>query len=105
MLYNGNMNNPILPESVRPGRHYSLRADLKLNAWAFVAMLAAWVARWLLQRHHEWGAGLQSAVALMPLAPSLLYVRSIARWIGGMDELPILVSYILGNAIANRRYR
>ena len=87
MLYTSSMNKPIFPEAVRPGRHYSLRADLKLNAWAFVAVMAAWVARWLLQHHHEWGAGLQSAVALTPLVPSLFYVGSIARWIGGMDEL------------------
>jgi hypothetical protein len=87
MLYSRSMNKPIFPESVQPGRHYSWRADLKLNAWAFVAVLAAGVARWVLQHHQDWGLGLQSIVALSPLVPSLLYVQSIARWIGGMDEL------------------
>ncbi|MGH7967627.1 MAG: hypothetical protein ACREIC_02755 [Limisphaerales bacterium] len=81
------MNNPIFPEAVRPGRHYSFRADLKLNAWAFVAVAVAFLARWLLHHHHNWGVLLQAAVALTPLLPSLLYVQSIARWIGGMDEL------------------
>jgi len=81
------MNHPTFPEAVRPGRHYSFRADMKLNAWALVAVAAAWLARWWLQHHREWGVLLQSAVALTPLVPSLLYVRSIARWIGGMDEL------------------
>ena len=80
------MNKTILPEAVRPGRHYSFRSDLKLNAWAFVAVAIAALARWLLH-HHEWGRFLQAAVALAPLLPSLLYVQSIARWIGGMDEL------------------
>jgi hypothetical protein len=86
---------------------------------------------------------------LLPLVPSFLYVRSIARWIGGMDELQrriqleaclfattgavfisaamslletsgvlrshglgwegtfaaILLLYILGNVISNRRYQ
>ena len=88
MLYTARtMNNPIFPEAVRPGRHYSFRADLKLNAWAFVAVAVAWVARWLSQHDHDWGVLLQSAVAMTPLLPSLLYVRSVARWIGGMDEL------------------
>jgi len=81
------MNKPIFPESVQPGRHYSLRADLKLNAWAFVAVLTAGGARWVLQHHQGWGLGLRSIIALTPLVPSLLYVQSIARWIGGMDEL------------------
>jgi hypothetical protein len=87
MLYTRIMNKPIFPEAVQPGRQYSWRADLKLNAWAFVAMLAAGMARWVLQHHQGWGLGLRSIIALTPLVPSLLYVQSIARWIGGMDEL------------------
>jgi len=87
MLYTRTMKNPILPEAVRPGKSYSFRADLKLNAWAFVAVAVAWTARSLLQHRHEWGTLLQTTVALTPLVPSLLYVKSIGRWIGGMDEL------------------
>lgn len=87
ILYILRMNKLILPEAVRPGRHYSFRADMRLNAWALVAVLAAFVARWLLQHHSDWGASVRTVVALSPLLPSLLYVRSIARWIGGMDEL------------------
>lgn len=81
------MNNLILPEAVQPGRHYSFRADLKLNAWAFVALLVAFIARWVLQHHPEWPGLPRSTVALSPLLASLLYVGSIKRWIGGMDEL------------------
>jgi hypothetical protein len=81
------MSNLILPEAVQPGRHYSFRADMKLNAWAFVALLVAFTARWVLQHHPDWSGLPRSAVALSPLLPSLLYVRSIKRWIGGMDEL------------------
>jgi hypothetical protein len=60
---------------------------MKLNAWAFVAVLFAAPSRWLLQHHLEWSAPLQSIVVLAPLLPTLFYVRSTARWIGGMDEL------------------
>jgi hypothetical protein len=153
MLYSHSMNKPILPEAVRPGKHYSLRADLKLNSWALIALLVAFAARWFLQHEPGWGAPVQWVVALSPLLPSILYVRSIARWIGGMDELQrriqleaclfattgtvfvataqsllcgfgllqstrlqhglgwegtfaiIIVLYILGNVISNRRYR
>ena len=147
------MNETIFPESVQPGKHYSLAADLRLNAWAFVAVVLSFTARWLLQHYHDWGTPLQSVVALSPLVASLLYVRSIGRWIRGMDEMQrriqveaclfattatvflrtsldllagigilqwtrlhnglgwegtfaaILVFYILGNVILNRRYR
>ena len=88
MLYTADMTNlPILPESVRPGRHYSFAADMKLNAWALVAAVVAFLARALLQHHRDWDAALQAVVALTPLLPSLLYLRSIAQWISGMDEL------------------
>jgi hypothetical protein len=87
MLYISGMNNPIFPEAVQPGRHYSFAADMKLNAWAFVALMVAAVARWLLRHHPDWPGLLRSAVALTPLLPSLLYIQSIKRWIGGMDEL------------------
>ena len=89
MLYSGFVMNDktILPDSVRPGRNYSLRADMKLNAWAFVAVAIAFTSRMLLNKHPDWNEALRAAVALSPLVPSLLYVRSIANWIRGMDEL------------------
>jgi hypothetical protein len=60
---------------------------MKLNAWALVAVVVSFVARALLQHHQDWEAPLQAVVALTPLLPSLLYLRSIAQWISGMDEL------------------
>jgi hypothetical protein len=81
------MNKLTLPESVQLGKHYSFRADMKLNAWAFIALLLAVVSRALLGRHPDWSAPFRAAVALSPLLPSLLYVRNVARWIRGMDEL------------------
>ena len=89
MLYtDSNMNHKsILPESVQPGRHYSFRADMKLNAWAFVAVALAMISRALVNHHSDWSVALRAFVVLSPLLPSLLYVRSISRWIRGMDEL------------------
>ncbi len=81
------MKNALFPEAVRPGGSYSFAREIKLNAWAFVAVAVAAFARWLLQHHHEWSGPVQAAIALAPLVPSLFYVRSIARWMEGMDEL------------------
>ena len=152
MLYIPHMNKPILPEAVMPGKHYSFGADMKLNAWAFVAVMFSFLAHMLLPGHKDWHPAVRAIIALAPLVPSLLYVRSIARWIGGMDELQrrlqleaclfattgtifvttavsllnsfgsrlprlqnglgwegtfasVIVLYILGNVICNRRYR
>jgi hypothetical protein len=152
MLYTVPMMNKSTLESVQPGKGYSFRADVKLNAWAFVAVGLAF-ASWIVIRHHpEWSVWLRAVTALSPLLPSLLYVRSIARWISGMDELQqriqlgaclfattgtifivlgynllvaqgihlsrlpngldwedafasVILLYILGNAIINRRYK
>jgi hypothetical protein len=60
---------------------------MKLNTWAFVAVFLAFVARLWLHRHAEADAVLRAIVALSPLLPSLFYVRSVAKWIRGMDEL------------------
>jgi hypothetical protein len=152
MLYTVHMNRLILPEAVMPGKHYSFRADMRLNAWTLVAVVVSFPAHMLLPRHKDWHPALRAIIALAPLAPSLFYVRSIARWIGGMDELQrriqleaclfattgtifitttvsllnsygirlprlqdglgwegtfasVIVFYILGNVIGNRRYR
>lgn len=82
------MNNQFnLPESVQPGKHYSFRADMKLNAWAFVAVALAFASRILLRQYPDWNMALRAFIALSPLLPGLLYVRSVAHWIRGMDEL------------------
>lgn len=87
MLYIGCLMNKTTLESVQPGRSYSFRADMKLNAWAFVAVAFATASRIVIRHHPEWGLWLRALVALSPLFPSLLYVGSVARWIRGMDEL------------------
>jgi hypothetical protein len=87
MLYSGGTMNKTTVESVQLGKNYSFRADVRLNAWAFVAAALAFASRIIIRHHPEWGMWLRGMIALSPLLPSLLYVGSIARWIQGMDEL------------------
>ncbi|MBL9174577.1 MAG: hypothetical protein JNL10_13655 [Verrucomicrobiales bacterium] len=72
----------LLPEPVQ----MSVREALRLNAWAVVSVVAAVVARVWLQTPGLGGA-LRGMVALLPILPGLLYVRSLWRWIRGLDEL------------------
>jgi hypothetical protein len=75
------------PEEIMFGPAYSLRTNLKANAWAFVAMLLSWTGDELLARHDDWDALPRVIIAMVPLLISLLWVRSFGRWVRGMDEM------------------
>ena len=99
MLYTtGSMNNKLnVPEEVIPGKNYSFWADMKVNGWLLVAMLTGAANALLFHsklpygtlRHYyqDWPIVLRAVVELVPLLASLLWARSMARWIRGMDEL------------------
>ena len=82
------MEKPNVMESVQPcSGQYSLKADLRLNAWLAVAGVV-WVADLeLLKRYPEWSPLLRGLLALVPLIPGLLYMRSCMRFVRGLDEL------------------
>ena len=80
-------DKPNLPEEIMFGPSYSLRANLKANTWAFVAMLLSWAGDLLLSRPRDWNAAQRAMIALVPLLIGLLWVRSFVRWVRGMDEM------------------
>jgi len=69
------------------GRHYSIRANIQANGWAFVAMLLSWAGDMLLSLPRDWSVVQRVVIALVPLLFGLLWVRSFARWVRGMDEM------------------
>ncbi len=82
------MAKPNLIESVTPCTgEYSLRRDLRLNAWLLVATVVYLAERALLNRRPEWTPLVRALVSLAPLLPALLYIRSWVRFIRGLDEL------------------
>jgi hypothetical protein len=66
---------------------YSVRKDIKLNAWLAVAVAVYCIGQLLANWHPGWSATIRAAIALAPLLPGLLYVRSWRRFISGLDEL------------------
>ena len=90
MLYTTSIMNEKLntPQEVMPGKSYSFWADMKVNGWVIVAALI-WGASDILFPHalKQWPAGWRAIVALVPFLAILLWVRDLARWIRGMDEL------------------
>jgi hypothetical protein len=101
MLYTiGTMNKkPNIPDEVMLyWKTYSFWADMKVNSWLFVAILTGAASAFLFHTnppygpsHHcyyqDWPVMLRAVVELFPLLASLLWTRSLVRWIRGMDEL------------------
>ena len=82
-------NTPAVPHDVEPGSgHYSFQTDMKVNGWSWIAVLTSFAGEvLLLPKHMDWPAALRAVVVLVPLIASLLWVRSILRWVRAMDEL------------------
>ncbi|HVM62414.1 MAG TPA: hypothetical protein VMV72_16260, partial [Verrucomicrobiae bacterium] len=72
---------PNLPEEIMFGPSYSIRANLKANTWAFVAMLLSWTGDQLLSLPRDWNVAQRAMIAMVPLFVSLLWVRGFTRWV------------------------
>lgn len=82
------MNKPNLMETVQPGSgQYSLKTDMRLNRWFLVSGVVWVMDLELLKRHPEWSPLLRGMLALAPLVPGLLYIRTCVRFVRGLDEL------------------
>lgn len=79
------MNSPktALPDSMR----VSFKTAIQLNAWAAVAVVAAFVSRVILAHGAELGMPERALIALLPLLPAVLYVRRLIQWMRSLDEL------------------
>jgi hypothetical protein len=82
------MNQPNTIESVQPlSGGYSLKKDLRLNAWFMVAAAVFLIVRVLRLQHPEWSPLARALLTMAPLLPGMLYVRSCVRFARGLDEL------------------
>lgn len=81
------MNKINTIESVTCSGSYSLRKDLQLNAWLLVAVILHLVVLTLLKQPLDWSPLTRGLLALTPLIPGGLYVRTCVRFIRGLDEL------------------
>jgi hypothetical protein len=90
-LYSARMDKETSPntlESLQPcSGLYSIRKDFMLNGWLAVAVALYVTGELLVKWHPEWNARIRAAAELAPLVPGLLYIRSWARFIKGLDEL------------------
>ncbi len=96
MLYTAsNMNTkPNDPEELFHPKKYCLWTDLRVNYWLIFAIFAGTAndllfhSRLPLQDNYlTWPVGLRATIELIPLVMALLWTRSMARWMQGMDEL------------------
>ena len=89
MLYIDLMNTPNHPNEILLGKSdYSTWKDWKVNGWLLAAVFFSLGADILFQRQvREWSLALRVGMALVPFLSILLWMRTFARWIRGMDEL------------------
>jgi hypothetical protein len=81
-------NPPNTLEALQPcSGLYSVKKDIKLNAWLGVAVATYTLGQLLAKWHPGWGLATRAAIALAPLVPGVLYIRSWMRFVGGLDEL------------------
>jgi hypothetical protein len=97
-------NKPNLPEEVWASRkyHWATRLAWRVNGWMWVAIIISMIADMgIPEEIRKWNIALRIAVAIFPFLASLLWVRNLARWIHGMDELHrrIMLSACLSAAV------
>lgn len=88
-LYSEAVSESILPEAVQTPPSVAI----KINAWAGVAVIVSFLSRWWLPLHGDWNVALRTLAALAPIVPSLLWARSIARWMRQLDEMQRRIQY------------
>ncbi len=89
VLYSPRMGNKLLPEAVLTSPVEAMR----LNAWAIAAVIISFLSRWWSNQQTAWNVGLRIVLAIAPLVPSLLWARTIARWVRSLDELQRRIQY------------
>lgn len=82
------MNKPNTIESlVLFSGHYDWRKDFRLSLWLLLASSSYGAGDAWLRENPETNLYLRLAVALFPLLPLVLYVRSWMRFVSSLDEL------------------
>ena len=92
ILYTGSVmnNKPNIPDEVFLGgnKEYSWRTDLKVNGWLMLAVLMSGASDFFFAHQvKQLDVVLRTLIALAPFFAILLWARSLAQWIRGMDEL------------------
>src|SRR5678815_1336473 len=90
LLYTAAMNKKLnIPDEIWLGKkEYSIWTDWRVNGWLFVATIIS-AASDIMFPHwvRQCPVSLRAAIAVAPFLAILLWVRSLAQWIRGMDEL------------------
>ena len=91
------MTNKVnVPEEIALGsKDYSWWTDWHVNGWLFLATLLSGFSDIVFSSAvKQWPIGYRVAIVLIQFFAILLWARSLARWIRGMDELHRKVTVI-----------
>ena len=92
MLYTGFVmnNKPNIPDEIFLGgsKQYSWRTDLRVNGWLMVAVLMSGASDFIFAHQvRQLDVTLRTLIALVPFLVLLFWMRNLAQWIRGMDEM------------------
>ena len=92
MLYTGFVmnNRPNIPDEIFLGgnKQYSWRTDLRVNGWLMLSVLMSGASDFFFAHQvKQLDVTLRTLIALAPFLVLLLWMRNLAQWIRGMDEL------------------
>jgi hypothetical protein len=90
MLYSAGMNSKLnTPDEIWFGRkEYSIWTDWKVNGWLFAATIISAACDIVFRtKVSQWALSWRVIAAMLPFLAILFWVRSLVRWVGGMDEL------------------
>lgn len=77
-------NSDLEQEPTRFTKHNRTIAGL---LWLAAATIVYLISLWLLKHHGDWSPGARVAIALTPLLPGILYLRTLLKSFWQMDEL------------------
>ncbi len=84
------MDKPNIPDEIFLGgsKQYSWRTDCRVNGWLMVAVLMSGASDFFFaQQVRQLDVAWRTVIALAPFLVLPLWMRNLAQWIRGMDEL------------------
>src|SRR5262245_51097616 len=83
------MHKPNHPDEIFLGKpDYSMWTDWRVNGWLFVATIISGLCDIVFRSQvAQWPLWLRLIAGILPFVAILFWMRSLSRWVRGMDEL------------------
>jgi hypothetical protein len=87
MLYIGGVMNTLMKDKLNTPEEWGTYSWKSGGHWLMLLFLTDVPGAYLIAHHQDWPLIATISISLLPFAAGVLYVRTIVRWIRGMDEM------------------